>query len=344
MRNALTHGGVSRPLRSGFRRSLEIALVNNMPDAALQATERQFASLLAEAAGEAFDVTLRLYTLTEVPRSELARAAMQDRYAGIDRLEAIGADALIVTGAEPKTDDLRDEPYWRELTELFDWAQRATHSTLFSCLAAHAAALHLDGIKRRRLPAKATGVFDADLLTTSPLTRGMGRPVRTPHSRYNALPLDALAAHGYQILTHSAVAGVDICVRPDKSLLVFLQGHPEYDADSLLREYRRDVGRVMRGERSLLPRPCGYFDAATEAALDAAFDAALRSGQADHMRRCDEIAAAFRPSAPWRAQAVRLYRNWLTLVATAKAAEEAGAAQARRLELRAPPLGQLRQT
>src|SRR4051794_24237826 len=128
-------------------RPLEIALVNNMPDAALLATERQFAGLLAAAAGEAFEVTLRFYALADVPRGELARAGMQDRYAGLDALEAAGADALIVTGTEPKAADLRDEPYWPELARLIDWARRATRSTLFSCLAAHAAALHLDGIE-----------------------------------------------------------------------------------------------------------------------------------------------------------------------------------------------------
>jgi homoserine O-succinyltransferase len=54
-------------------------LVNNMPDAALLATERQFASLLAEAAGEAFDVTLRLYALANVPRSPSAPASTCSR-------------------------------------------------------------------------------------------------------------------------------------------------------------------------------------------------------------------------------------------------------------------------
>lgn len=322
-----------------FGRPLEIALVNNMPDAALSATERQFEGLLAAAAGEAFDVRLRLYALSKVPRSELARAAMRDRYGGLDDLEASGADAVIVTGTEPRADDLRDEPYWRELADLIDWACGATCSTVFSCLAAHAAALHLDGLERQRLPAKQTGVFEFEVLGESPLIRGARRTVRTPHSRHNALPAASLTARGYQVLTGSAEAGVDICVRPGRSLLVFLQGHPEYDADSLLREYRRDVGRCLRGERTSAPRPCGYFDASTERALDAASEAAAGGGGPDHFKRCDEIAAGFLPAAPWRAHAVRLYRNWLALVATAKAADES-AAMAGRFEFTTPLSGQ----
>ena len=37
------------------------------------------------------------------------------------------------------------------------------------------------------------------------------------------------------------------------SQFVFLQGHPEYDANSLAREYRRDMDRYMRGETEREP-------------------------------------------------------------------------------------------
>ena len=46
-----------------------------------------------------------------------------------------------------------------------------------------------------------------------------------------------------------------------KSLFVYFQGHPEYDAHSLLGEYRRDIGRFLRREIELYPTmPKGYFD------------------------------------------------------------------------------------
>ena len=50
-----------------------------------------------------------------------------------------------------------------------------------------------------------------------------------------------------------------------ESLFVFFQGHPEYDAVTLLLEYRRDVGRYLRRERDTYPpMPQGYFDEETE--------------------------------------------------------------------------------
>jgi homoserine O-succinyltransferase len=311
--------------RTAARPHLEIALVNNMPDAALQATERQFATLLAEASRDnAFDVGFRLYALPSVPRGELALATMRERYASVDVLKAVGADALIVTGCEPRAADLREEPYWPELASLIDWARGATHSTLFSCLAAHAAVLHLDGLERRRLPAKCSGVFVFDRTADSPITRGLAE-VRTPHSRLNTVVAADLANSGYQILTYSDEAGVDLFTRQEKSLLVLLQGHPEYEPDTLLREYRRDLGRFLRGERALPACPRGYFDAQTEQT----FQMLAAEGRASEMpARCESIAGSFRPAAPWRRQAVRLYRNWLEQVAAVKAGDASGATAA----------------
>ena len=59
------------------------------------------------------------------------------------------------------------------------------------------------------------------------------------------------------MLTRTADAGVDTFIKQQKSLFVFFQGHPEYESDTLLREYRRDVGRYIKGETATYP-----FDAA----------------------------------------------------------------------------------
>ncbi len=117
------------------RTAVHVGLVNNMPDAALRATELQFARLLKASAG-ALDVRLRLFSLRSIPRSEDARARMAGFYDDAGFLQAANIDALIVTGAQPVTTDLRDEPYWAELAHLIDWAEIGTISTLFSCLAA----------------------------------------------------------------------------------------------------------------------------------------------------------------------------------------------------------------
>ncbi len=302
------------------RTVLRIGLVNNMPDAAVEATERQFRDLVRAAAGSDFDIDFRLYTLRTMPRGDVMRRAMDSRYASLEALRRCGADGVIVTGNEPRADDLREEPYWEELGGLIDWARVNTASSIWSCLAAHAAVLHLSGIPRRRLPAKLSGVFSFNRVADGGLTAGAADVVRRPHSRHNGLLTEDLAACGYQVLTQSARAGVDVFVREDESLLVFLQGHPEYDGDSLMREYRRDVSRYLRGEHSVFPTtPEGYFDADTERSLAAFSERALWSRAEGQKAWSDDFAPTPPATAPWRADALQLIRNWLGFLATATA-------------------------
>jgi homoserine O-succinyltransferase len=249
------------------RGELTIALVNNMPDSALKATERQFMRLVETAAGPA-RVRFHCFSLPSVKRSAQAQAHIAKDYTDIAELSRLAIDGLIVTGAEPNAKVLSEEPFWRELTALIDWAKTNTRSTIWSCLAAHAAVLHLDGIERRQLPAKCSGVYDCAKSAEHWLTRGLRSPLKVAHSRYNALDAGDLANRSYQILTHSERAGVDIFARKFDSQFIFFQGHPEYDALTLQREYMRDLARFLAGERNDYPAvPANYFDPPTEAEL-----------------------------------------------------------------------------
>jgi homoserine O-succinyltransferase len=294
---------------------LTIGLLNNMPDAALCATERQFASLLGEAVGGA-EVELRLFALPRVRRGPEACELMAGRYERAGALPEAGLDGLIVTGLEPRAADLRDEPYWPALTQVIDWTQNTGVPTVWSCLAAHAAVLRSDGVQRRPLPAKLSGVFASEAVADDPLAASAAASVLTPHSRQNGLAEAELAARGYEILTRSPAAGVDAFVRRERGVALFLQGHPEYDADTLAREYLRDVGRFLKGQRPIHPRPpTGYLDAETEASLGAL---AAVSQRAPSPERLPLYAAALDRAAPrqtWRTSAVRLYHNWLAEVA-----------------------------
>lgn len=271
--------------------ALHIGLINNMPDSALEATERQFRTLLCEALCEASceahggrTMRLSLFALPEVPRSDKARHRM-GKYASVSALWDTQLDGLIVTGAEPLAAHLTDEPYWASLAHLIDWAQHNTISSVWSCLAAHAAVLRMDGIERRPLGDKLFGVFECANVSEHALTAGMPARLWMPHSRWNDLPEDALSACGYRVLTRSKAAGVDAFVRDGAfvtdgdSLFVFFQGHPEYESDSLLLEYQRDIRRFLKKEQAFCPAtPHGHFS--------------------------DEANT-------WRPTAVRFYRNWL---------------------------------
>lgn len=287
---------------------LEIGLLNNLGDAGMESGERQLVDLLELCCGTA-RVRLRLFALPSIARGAAARTRMSHSYHGLDSLLGGRLDGLFVTGAEPQAADLRDEAFWPELTRVVDWAKTGTRSTIWSCLAAHAAVLHLDGIARRPLPEKCTGVFQLIATGDHPLLAGAGATPRVCHSRWNDLDEAELVAAGYTVLTRGAM-GVDSFVRACGSRFVFLQGHPEYDAGALGREARRDLARWQADPTRSPSLPTNYFSAEDEAALRLH----LAAGRAD--AALPEIVT---PAPLNRDFAIALVRNWLDLLGTSAA-------------------------
>ena len=142
------------------------------------------------------------------------------------------------------------------------------------------------------------------------LTEDVPSPLKISHSRLNELRAGDLAARGYQLLTHSPEAGVDIFAKQLRSHFIFFQGHPEYDALSLQREYLRDISRFLAGERDTYPAlPAGYFDTETEDRL-ASFQKRARVER--------KASAERRASGPHTSDGYRggtaatvIFRNWL---------------------------------
>jgi len=296
---------------------IEIGLVNNMPDAALESTERQFLQLLQMAAS-ALAIRVHLFTLPDVPRSPEGRRYLR-QHLGIDELRHSNIDGLIVTGTEPRAGSLTEEPYWETLAGVVDWAREHTLSAIWSCLAAHAAVLQLDGIGRRALDAKRLGMFSCRQLASHALTTGLPARFSVAHSRYNELSDEALASCGYRILTRSSEAGVDMFVREGDSLFVFFQGHPEYDERTLLREFRRDIGRFLRGERDDYPAvPQGYFGEAATPVL-ARYRGTAQAQRNDALLASFPFAELTSSLLPFsRLPATRIYENWLGYLSARK--------------------------
>lgn len=305
-------------VRRGRNSAVVIGLVNNMPDAALESTEAQFSGLLRAAAGSR-TVRLRFTSFPELPRAAGARAHIARSYWPLETLLAGAPDALIVTGTEPSAPRLREEPYWPRLAALLDWADAHTASSIWSCLAAHAAVEYFDGIARQRLPQKRCGVYAHGLLTGHPLLAGVDAPLAMPHSRWNELPLEALRAAGYQVLSFSPETGADAFVRHARSLMLFFQGHPEYEDTTLLKEYRRDVGRFLDGQQPHYPTlPRGYLSSAAVGLLEEFRERAHAQRAPQLLKEFPFAAVASALGTPWRAAAIALYRNWLDFLAAAR--------------------------
>ncbi|MBW4053390.1 MAG: homoserine O-succinyltransferase [Proteobacteria bacterium] len=300
------------------RADLTIGLLNNMPDTALEATEEQFGALLRAAAGSR-TVRLRPSSLPELTRGPVARERIDAAYWPLDELLEERPDALIVTGTEPRTPVLEEEPYWERLAGLIEWAEAHTAASIWSCLAAHAVAQALHGVRRRRLPEKRFGLYEHEILTSAPLLEGLGAPLLTPHSRWNDLPVEALQAAGFTILTGSKATGADLFVHTRRSLMVCFQGHPEYESLTLLKEYRRDVGRYLRDEQPAWPAlPHGYFNPEGLQLIEAFRRRAEPARDAQLLAEFPMGALAAGLEARWQPGAAAIYRNWLQYVAVAK--------------------------
>jgi homoserine O-succinyltransferase/O-acetyltransferase len=297
---------------------ITVGLINNMPDGALDATEHQFLSLL-DLASEDILVRLSFHALPNVPRNELGARHVRKFYSSVEKLWGKKLDGLIVTGREPLTENLTDEPYWESLGKVIEWAKDNTYSTVWSCLAAHAALLHMDGIGRIKSNDKHCGVFECERLSDHPLTTDAPSCFKLPHSRWNGIPEDALTSCGYSVLTRAADAEVDTFVKQHKSLFVFFQGHPEYESKTLLLEYRRDVGRYLRGETNTYPlMPRSYFDHKTVIALTALQNEAMSRPREDLLAEVLTALGKSRIENTWHSTAACIYRNWLEYICSQK--------------------------
>jgi homoserine O-succinyltransferase len=297
---------------------LTVGLINNMPDSAFEATETQFRTLLTAAAAQPLE--LRLTGLAEIARGDAVAARIAQDYWPIEDFLREPPDALIVTGTEPVAADLRDEPYWARFAQLVDWSSTSGLPSIWSCLAAHAAVLHLSGIERQRLGHKCFGVFEHSVSADHPLTGNIKAPLATPHSRWNDLPVAKLKQAGYTIVSECQETGANVfAAHRGGATMVFMQGHPEYQSETLLKEYRRDIGRFVRGRQPFYPTlPHGYFSPASLALLEDFRQRAEGNRGPRIMSNFPEAEVRANLTQPWREGTIQLYRNWLESVEIGK--------------------------
>jgi len=250
-------------------RELHIGLLNMMPDAALEATERQFFRLIGES-NQIAQFYIHPFTIKELPRGKKGQAHVDQYYESFEQIKAEGLDALIITGANVTQPDLALEPFWQPLIEIIDWAYENVTSTLCSCLATHAVMQFRYQQKRQALPAKRWGVYPHRVVDKKhPLVNGMNTRFDVPHSRFNEISREQFESAGLHVLVESDEANTHLAVSEDGFRLVFFQGHPEYDTISLLKEYKREIGRFALKERDGYPPfPDNYFSPQIQAVLD----------------------------------------------------------------------------
>jgi homoserine O-succinyltransferase len=296
-------------------RELHIGLLNMMPDKALAATERQFFRLIGESNPIA-QFYVHPFTLPQLPRGEDARRHVDSYYDSFEQVREQGLDALIVTGANVVGPTLSEQPFWKPLIEVIDWAYDNVTSTLCSCLATHAVLDFRYGQRRMPRPAKTWGVFPHRVVDRAhPLVHDVNTRFDVPHSRWNDVSRAQFDAAGLHVLADSDV-GVHLATSPDGFRFVLFQGHPEYDTISLLKEYKREVMRYASGQLAQYP-PCvdRYFTLRDKAILSeyrARLDEALTAGSA--IPDFPDALLTLGLDNTWRDTAHAVVGNWVGLV------------------------------
>lgn len=297
-------------------RELHVGLLNMMPDAALEATERQFMRLVGDC-NQIAQFYIHPFTLPSIDRSDTTQEWIDKYYENFETVKSHGLDALIISGANPDSDSLEQECFWDELTEVIDWSKDNVTSTLCACLATHVVVQYLYNIKRKPLNDKKWGVYSHRLTQPQhPLVRHMNTCFDVPHSRSNEVTKAQLEEKGLQVLVESKEAGIHLAVSHDGIRQVFLQGHPEYEYFSLLKEYKREIDRWYCGKRKEYPPfPENYFDELVKGQLKI-YQKEIVEAKNNKVQSpiWPEEWLSEKLDNTWRDTALSLFNNWLGLV------------------------------
>ena len=234
-------------------RELHIGVLNMMPDAALEATERQFLRLVGSC-NRIAQFHVHLFTFPEIPREQKAQEHIDRYYRDFAELKKEGLDAIILSGANPVQQRIEDEPFWEPLRQVILWASENVCSVMCSCLATHAVVQQLWDIHRYKLTDKRWGVYSNRITNVQhPLIANINTRFDAPHSHVYEVNASQFEQKGLHVLAKSKQADLHLAVSPDGLRFVFFQGHPEYDAVSLLKEFKREVVRFIQGIRATYP-------------------------------------------------------------------------------------------
>ena len=256
-------------------RPLKILLLNLMPKKI--ETETQLSRLLGNSP---LQVDLELIHTKSHKSKNTSAEHMLAFYKTFDDVKDRTFDGMIITGAPVEQMEFEKVEYWEELCEIMEWTKTHVHSTFHICWGAQAGLYYHFGINKKPLEKKMFGVFPHKVdYKKSILFRGFDDVFMVPHSRHTTVDIeDVKKVKELKILSTSKEAGL-YAVSSKNGKQIFITGHSEYDADTLMNEYLRDVSQGLPIEV-----PKNYFK------------------DNDPKKK---------PVVTWRSHANLLYSNWL---------------------------------
>ncbi len=222
-------------------RTLDLLILNLMPTKIVTETQ-----LLRKLSNSPIQVQVELLQMASHTSLNTDAGHLSSFYTTFDKIADRKFDGMIITGAPVENLDFTNVDYWPELCRIMDWSTTHVHSTLHVCWGAQAGLYYHYGIPKYTLEKKLFGVFPhTTLKKQSPLFRGFDDVFYVPHSRHTENHLeDIQRIPELELLAVSEEAGV-FAVKSEDNRRFFITGHPEYDPDTLAKEYFRDVDRGL---------------------------------------------------------------------------------------------------
>ncbi|KRL67473.1 homoserine O-acetyltransferase/O-succinyltransferase family protein [Companilactobacillus versmoldensis] len=209
---------------------LSLLVLNLMPNK--QTTEKQINRLLTEVASPV-SVTY-MYPETHQWKHGNQRQLAQN-YTTLSAIRNNYFDGLIVTGAPLEQLKFSDIDFWQEFVQIRDWSKTHTRSQLFTCWGAQAALYDDYAVPKIDLEQKIFGIYDNQLKTTR-----LPRSFLMPQSRFSKVDAkDILKVPELEILADNQATG-PFFIQSQIANSLYVLGHPEYQADTLINEYQRD--------------------------------------------------------------------------------------------------------
>ena len=217
-------------------RPLSLLILNLMPTKIVTETQ-----ILRKLSNTPLQITVELLQTASYVGHNTDASHLDSFYTTFDQIKERKYDGMIITGAPVENMEFDQVDYWDELCTIMEWTKSHVHSTLHICWGAQAGLYYHYGIPKRSLPQKLFGVYEHKVLKpSSPLFRGFDDVFYAPNSRYTEVwEEDVRRVPELEMMASGEESGV-FAVKSVDSRRFFVLGHPEYDSDTLAREYFRD--------------------------------------------------------------------------------------------------------
>ena len=231
-------------------RPLSVLVLNLMPTKIVTETQ-----LLRKLSNTPLQVEVEFLQTASYQPKHVAANHLDTFYTVFDEIKDRKFDGMIITGAPLDYTAFEDVSYWDEICKIMEWSKTHVHCTLHMCWGVYAGLHYHYGINKIDLPEKLSGIYKHYVLKkNSPLFRGFDDVFMAPQSRAMTVAREDIEKiPELELLAYSDEAGVTMLKTRD-SRQFFMTCHPEYDSDTLAKEYYRDLDKGMNPKI-----PVNYF-------------------------------------------------------------------------------------